>query len=297
MARTADSDGYVTLAVLLVAGLLAAITASLLAVSRPALGLARIGGDDVAAEALAQGGVAAAAYLLFGDKEDASKVDKLVLRQHTGDIRLSVADEGARVDLNAAQPDMLAGLFNAVGGKSLSGDAFASRVVDWRDEDSDLNEGGAEASDYTDAELDYVPPNLPFHSVEEARFILGLSPADFERLKPFLTVYSGTEKVDPLSAPETVLRAIPGAGRREVQQLLRARATSRDRGRLAELVPTIADHLLGEGSGVYRVRVDVTLADGYSDAAEAIIIAPQGDGSGVYKTVAWSRLASASPTQ
>jgi len=29
---------------------------------------------------------------------------------------------------------MLTGLFNAVGGKSLSGQAFASRVLDWRDE-------------------------------------------------------------------------------------------------------------------------------------------------------------------
>jgi len=36
MARPADSDGYVTLAVLLMVGLLAAITASLLSVSRPA---------------------------------------------------------------------------------------------------------------------------------------------------------------------------------------------------------------------------------------------------------------------
>lgn len=297
MTRTADSDGYVTLAVLLVVGLLAAIAASLLAVSRPALGLARIGGDEAAAEALVQGGVAAAAYMLFGAKEDAAQVDKLLLRQHTGEIRLSVTDEAARIDLNFAEPDLLTGLFNAVGGKSISGQAFASRVLDWRDKDSDVNQNGAEASDYTDAELDYTPSNLPFHSVEEARFILGLSPADFERLKPFLTVYSGTSKIDPLSAPETVLRAIPGANRRDVQQLLRLRATSQDRARLAELAPTISEQLLDQSSGVYRLRVDVELTDGYSDAAEAVVIAPQNDGGSDYKTVAWSRLASAPPTQ
>jgi general secretion pathway protein K len=297
MARTTDSDGYVTLAVLLVVGLLAAITASLLAVSRPALGLARIGGDEAVAEALVQGGLTTAAYLLFGAKEDATKVDKLVLRQHTGDIHFSVADEGARIDLNAAEPDMLAGLFIAVGAKSLSGQAFASRVVDWRDEDGDLNEDGAEAQAYADAGLDYTPSNLPFHSVEEARFILGLSPADFDRLKPFLTVYSGTAKVDPLAAPETVLRAIPGGSRNDVQRLLRARVTSQDRSKLAESVPAISEHLLSESSGVYRVRVDVELTDSYSDAAEAVIIAPQGGGSADYRTVAWSRLASAPRTQ
>lgn len=287
----AGSDGYVTLAVLLVVGLLAAITASLLAVSRPALGLARIGGDAAAAEALTQGGLTAAAYLLFAANVEASKVNKIVLRQNTGDIHFSVADEGGRIDLNSAEPDLLAGLFEAVGGKSLSGQSFASRVLDWRDEDSDVNVGGAEASDYSDAGLDYGPSNLPFHSVEEARFILGLKPADFEKLKPFLTVYSGSNKVDPLSAPEAVLRSVPGANRRDVQQLLRARATIQDRARLAALVPTISEHLLTEGSSVYRVRVDVTLTNGYGDAVEAVISGLQGGGD--YRTVAWSRVASA----
>ena len=105
-------------------------------------------------------------------------------------------------------------------------------------------------------------------------------------------------EVDPLSAPETVLRAIPGGSRSDVQRVLRGRATSKDRARLAESVPAISEHLLSESSGVYRVRVDVELTDGYSDAAEAVIIAPQGGGSADYRTVAWSRLASApAPTQ
>jgi general secretion pathway protein K len=295
--RAAGSDGYVTLAVLLVVGLLAAIAASLLAVSRPALGLARIGGDEAVAEGLVQGGLTTAAYLLFAANVDSSKVDQVVLRQHTGEIRLSVADEGALVDLNSAEPDMLAGLFAAVGAKSLSGQAFSSRVLDWRDEDSDVNEDGGEASEYADAGLDYGPSNLPFHSVEEARFILGLSPPDFDRLKPFLTVYSGTSQVDPLSAPETVLRAIPGANRRDVQQLMRARVKDLDRSRLTELVPTISERLLTQASGVYRVRVDVALPDGYTDAVEAVIVGSQGGGSADYRTVAWSRLASAPRTQ
>jgi general secretion pathway protein K len=240
-----------------------------------------------------QGGMTAAGYLLFAADQDAMKVDKLILRQQTGEIHVSVQDEAGRIDLNFAEPDMLAGLFAAVGAKSMSGQAFGSRVVDWRDEDEDLNEDGAESQAYVDADLTYTPPNLPFHSVDELRFILGLSPADFQRLKPYLTVYSGTAKVDPLSAPAAVLRAIPGVGSREVQQILRSRGATQDRARLAQSVPAISDHLLTQGSGVYRVRVDVTLTDGYTDAAEAVIIAPQGAGSAGYRTVAWSRPASA----
>ena len=264
MSRADNSNGYVTLAVLLVLGLLAAIVSSLLAVSRPALGLARIGGDEASADALLQGGVTTAGFLLFGAKEEPENVDKLQVRLDTGSIILKVSDEGARVDLNTADPQLLAGLFQAIGSNSLSPEVFSGRVLDWRDEDEDMNEGGAETSAYADAGFDYGPANRPFHSVDEARFILGLSPRDFERLKPYLTVFTGVAKVDPLSASETVLRAIPGASARDVQQMTRARGRGRTREELTALVPTLSESLLTESSGVYRVRVDAQLTNGFT---------------------------------
>lgn len=297
MIRTTDSSGYVTLAVLLTVGLLAVIASSLLAVSRPALGLARLGGDEAAAEALIDGGLTTAAFLLFGARTDPTKVDKLVLRLDTGDVRLTVADEGGRIDLNTADPALLAGLFQAVGGTSMSGQAFGNRVVDWRDEDSDVNEDGGEDGEYSNAGLDYGPSNLPFHSVEELRFLLKLSPRDFERLKPHITVYTAATKVDPLSASETVLRAIPGAMRRDIQQLMRGRTAGRTREQLMGLVPTLSEFLSDQPSGVFRVRVDVDLTNGFTEAAEAVIIEPQGDGSANYRTVAWSELAADSAPQ
>ena len=62
-------------------------------------------------------------------------------------------------------------------------------------------------------------------------------------------------------------------------------------------MPAISEYLLDESSGVYRVRVDVELTNGFSDAAEAVIIAPQGDGSADYRTVAWSKLAAGERSQ
>jgi len=291
MARTSDDGGYVTLAVLLVVGLLAAIVSSLLAVARPALGLARLGGDEVAADALLQGGVTTAAFLLYGARKEVKDVNKLVLRLHTGEVRFFVSDEGGRIDLNAADPKVLAGLFSSVGARSISPDAFGSRVVDWRDEDSDETVNGAELTAYTDAGLDYGPSNLPFHSVEEARFILGLSPRDFERLRPFLTVFTGSAKLDPLSASNTALLAIPGSGKNVVQRILSARKAGEDRARMAEMFPELAEFLMDKTSGIYRVQVRVKLKNGYADAAEAVIFAPQAEGSAEYKTVAWSKIA------
>lgn len=294
MNRIRGNDGYVTLAVLLIVGLLAAIVSSLLAVSRPALGLARIGGDEVAAEALLQGGVATAGYLLFAAKREPTRVNGMDLRLRTGDIRLTVGDEAGRIDLNSADPTLLAGLYSAAGGTSLSDQAFAARVVDWRDEDGDVGVDGAEAGDYSGAELGYVPSNLPFHSVEELRFLLGLSARDFERLSPHLTVFSGRAKIDPLAASETVIRAIPGSRARDLQQILRARSSGRDRSTLIASMPTLSEYLLDQPSGVYRIGVQVKLTNGFSDAVEAVIVAPQ-QGDTDYRVVAWTRLASPAP--
>jgi general secretion pathway protein K len=294
MSRMRGDDGYVTLAVLLIVGLLAAIVSSLLAVSRPALGLARIGGDEVAAEALVQGGIATAGYLLFAAKRESTRVNGMDLRLRTGDIRLTVADEAGRIDLNSADPALLAGLYSAAGGTSLSSQAFAARVVDWRDEDGDVGVNGAEAGDYSGAELGYAPPNLPFHSVEELRFLLGLSARDYERVSPHLTVFSGSAKIDPLAASEAVVRAIPGSRTRDLQQILRARASGRDRSSLIAAMPTISEFFRDQPSGVFRVGVEVKLTNGFSDAVETVIVAPQ-QGDTDYRVVAWTRLASPAP--
>jgi general secretion pathway protein K len=162
-------------------------------------------------------------------------------------------------------------------------------VVDWRDVDGDVSEGGAESGEYAEAEVGYAPSNLPFHSVEELSFLLRLSRADFDRLAPYLTVFSGKAKVDPLAASETVLRAIPGATRNDVLQVLRARRSGLDRARILERVQTISSFLLEQSSSVYRIGVTVRLANGYSDSREAVISASQGEGGGAdYRIVAWS---------
>jgi general secretion pathway protein K len=66
----------------------------------------------------------------------------------------------------------------------MSAQAFAARIVDWRDEDEDVTNDGAEAGTYAESGLSYAPSNRPFHSVEELRFLLELSTADYGKLRP-----------------------------------------------------------------------------------------------------------------
>lgn len=291
MARMAGNDGYITLAVLVMAGLLAGLVSALLMVSRPALGLARIGADQIAADALLDGGLQAAGYLLFAAERDYSSVNGMTLRFRSGSVRLAVADEGGRVDLNASDPQLLSGLFAAIAGASMSPSAFAARIADWRDEEAEASEGGAEAEAYEEAGLSYRPANGPFRSVEELRLLLGLSAADYRRLAPYVTVYNPLGTVDAYSAPPTVLRAVPDMDRQAIERLLAGRRGGvRNAEALFDLAGIGGDFLSSEPSGVYRIGIEARLQSGFTEMAEAVVIAPP-DEMADFGVVAWTRLA------
>jgi hypothetical protein len=86
MSGRSDDGGYISLAVLVVTGLLAVIVTSLVMVSRPAMGLARVGVDEAAADALVDGGLRAAGYMLFVARRDYDKVSGTIVRLDTGSV-------------------------------------------------------------------------------------------------------------------------------------------------------------------------------------------------------------------
>lgn len=291
MSRATDSDGYITLAVLVIAGLLAASVATLLTVSRPAIDTARLGADLLAADGLVDGGLAAAGFLLFKSEREPAAVDGTTLRFGTGSVRLGVTDEAGRIGLNMADPELLAGLFTAAGGSSMSPATFAARIMDWRDEDSDATEGGAESDDYAKAGLGYGPRNGPFRSADELRLLIGLSAGDVNRLEPFLTTFSRSGLIDPRSASRTVLLAIPGLPRADVERLIEARrAGTRDPEALVSLIEGSTDYFGTESSGAYRVLLQARLKTGFSETAEVVLVAST-DGAADFGVVAWNSLA------
>jgi general secretion pathway protein K len=289
MTHRRSDDGYVTLAVLVISGLLAALVSSLFTVARPALDLAHIGADDAVVEGMLDGGLTAAGFLLYDAKRELPKVDGTVLEYGMGRVKLAVVDESGRVDLNGSSAELLAGLFTAAGGRSLEPDAFAARVVDWRDTDSDAGVGGAERNDYAAAGATVTPRDAPFATVEELRFILGLSRDDVERLKPHLTVFNVEGTINPFSADSIVLRAVPGVRRADAARFLKARAEEPD-SRDPELLALLGDTgglFREDPSGVYRVSLEARLSKGGGETAEAVIAAPAAEG-GEFGVVAWS---------
>ncbi|CAD0351160.1 general secretion pathway protein GspK [Xanthomonas hortorum] len=124
-------------------------------------------------------------------------------------VEIRITDESGKVDLNMAEPALLAGLVRAVGGEQGRDTRIAGAIVDWRDGDS-LGQpgGGAEDRDYADAGLPYGAKDGPFETLGELRLVLGMDGELYRKLLPNLTLYSGRSRPEARFAPGPVLTAM-----------------------------------------------------------------------------------------
>jgi type II secretory pathway component PulK len=288
--RIAQSDGFATLAVLVIGAMLAASVAAAMAVTQPALNYSRLSAQDVAAEALLDAGLAIAGHGLFfaGRQLAAASVSRE--RLDTGVVRMTAIDEAARVDLNAADAELLARLYAVCGATAMPAEIFAARVIDWRDGDDVALPGGAERKQYAAAAIAHAPRNGPLRTVSDLRFVAGLTDADIARLAPHLTVLNPAGGIDPVSASTTVLAALADLSPADLSRLVEARrAGVADHAALLARLAAPSRHLLSQPSGIYRVRLAARTSSGFLAEAEAVIAGPgiAGDDIGV---LGWWRI-------
>lgn len=82
------------------------------------------------------------------------------------DPEFGLIDEASKLNLNTATVEML----QALPGMTPE---LAAAIVDWRDEDDEPSENGAESETYGMRTPGYASKNAPFHSVEELRYLEG----------------------------------------------------------------------------------------------------------------------------
>jgi len=140
-------------------------------------------------------------------------------------VNVEVNDEGGKLDLNTASPEVLERLFQNLGMSFTPAHQLVAAIEDWRDADSDTRLGGAEDSYYTMLPKPYHAANQDFRSVEELLLVRGVTPALFYGryqvnaagnvvrqwgLVDCLTVHSHASAVNINYAPYPVLLAVPG---------------------------------------------------------------------------------------
>ena len=194
--------------VLLLSGLVAGYAMSARIESLQGNGAAR---GVVAGEAARAGVELAVSRLLAQDPEQRWAADGRAYELPFGPATLTieVLDESAKIDINAAPPSLLSGLFVELGETRERAERLAAAIADWRDPDN-LSQpvGGAEDPAYAAAGLAWGAKDAPFESVAELAQVLGMRPALVAAAAPHLTVYSNNATPNADIAAPIVLAAM-----------------------------------------------------------------------------------------
>lgn len=240
----------------------------------------------VQAEALVSAAVELTAYQLRLAGEDARPAQGAFHTRLDGaDLAVDFVSEAARVDLNAAPKELLAGLMAVLGAASDDASEYADRIVGWRTR-STPETAGHEDARYSAAGRPYSPRQAPFAHVNELGLVLGVPPALVERALPFVTVFSGAAGVDALTAPPEVIAALPGMTPLALKQFLNDRATlPNDATALAAALGAAGSNATAQKSSAYRLLVKVRFANGRQTASE-IVIGLRGEEE-PYRVLSW----------
>ena len=220
-------QGVVIVAVLWILMALSALTVILsLYLSASAQALA-VNDSALKTEALVSASLELTAYqlALAGDKKRPPR-GSFHFRMDDADVLVNFTSEAARIDLNYAPKEMLAGLFAGFGAKKETANEDADRVIGWR---TRLTPGATndEEALYHAAGLNYPPRQSLFTHVSELALVAGLPPALVDRALRFVTVFNGSPGVDPAIAAPEVIAALPKADSDKPKDILSGDAAGR----------------------------------------------------------------------
>lgn len=281
-------------AVLWITSLLALMAAGIGSSSRTSTRLAFNAVENTKARLLADAGVQQAVFKLLTDDggrawQAAGTLGPTLLLEG-GRVRIEVRDEDGKIDLNAAPSVLLQGLFGAAGLGEEEAASLASRVVDFRDEDSDPVPGGAEDPTYEAAGRPEGAADRPFRRIEELAGVLGVTDAIYERVRSHVTIFSDAEGIDPLRASTMVLQAIPGmTTETEAAILSSAQADEAYLDLSNDLLEPIEDYLLPSRELIFNIRALGESDGGGRFVREAIIALDGGREALPFTTYAWQR--------
>jgi general secretion pathway protein K len=281
-----NQHGSVLLAVLFLAGLLGIFAAVASSVMNSAAESSRSFAEGIRADAAMRSAIEYIVARTGSSLQDA--IGTALVDVGPAKVIISVSDEAARVDLNKAPPEMLAGIFQQVGVSAENARIYAARIVDWRDDDDDVSpNGGAERGAYRSAGRVDGPRNGPFLSVAELALVLDLPARAAAAVAPYVTVASGRERINPLQADPPVLRAIPGMTQERVLNLLELRKKPGiDVATLISGMPAVEDFVTDEAGLAVRFEGRVQLGAGSERHYEAVVSVVNGD-SEPYRILAW----------
>ncbi len=263
------TQGVALVAVLWILVLLATIAGGYAYGVRTEFSLTRNAVQTAKARSLAEAGLNRAIMeLLHRRRGDPWRADGSEYQLQLGAqiVTASIQAAAGLVDLNTASPALLSQLLAAVAVSPQQRQRLVDAILDWRDEDDLHRLHGAEVRDYRASGLSYGPANRPFDYVGELSLVMGMQPAIFARLRPLLTVHSGTAGVIRELAPPAVLLALADGD----QEVVATEMAARDaQSALAEIDATRGGN--DSVTGTYHLTGRAELTDGGRAELRAVV--------------------------
>ncbi|WP_336489833.1 type II secretion system protein GspK [Methylobacterium nigriterrae] len=264
------SGGFILVSVLGVLAILAGLVGTTALLTRAAVDGIDTALEEMRLDALVQAGAELAAYQLLGLKRPAREVTGQSIRLDDGTVRLFVSDESGKIDLNGADPALLAGAYDAAGLRTLEPRTFAAEVVALRERlpVQIASSGGGGGS------VDRARNRDAFRTVGELQWLPQVSAADAAVLSAFVTVHNPQGKVNILAAPDGVLLALPGLTPALLDAIRSARQLPAAKARevLAEGLGSLQQFLSMRSGSAFRLRLEAQRGSGAARSAEAVII-------------------------
>ncbi len=140
----------------------------------------------------------------------------------TVDVR--AVDLGATLNINLINETEIRQLFGFVLNDYVRADAIAQAITDWRDLDELPRVAGGERAEYLRDGRLVLPANGTFRSVDDLVHVMGVTPEVLALVRPYLNAHTFNARVNLNSAPEAVLRTLPGMSDVIVAQILAMRS-------------------------------------------------------------------------
>ncbi|AMN40697.1 general secretion pathway protein GspK [Rhodoplanes sp. Z2-YC6860] len=317
--RTDPRRGVVLVAVLWTVALLSALAMATSVTFREFAGIVTVDRDRLRADALLTAGLETAAGVVARLPEDRPLLEsEMAFRLSTGQIRVRVTDEGGRIDIGKAPVEVLASMLRRV--RAENADGIARSIVNWRTANGGAppqasqtpattaqNAGDAAATtgqspqataqnQQTNGQSQTTPRGkndkasskvMPFTDIRQLLNVPGVTPELVAAAAPYVTVFGG-EKLNALSASPAVLAALPGLNDDSVANFIDARRNmSGDGSQLLSMLGGAQAYVIADGKKVASVVIQARVADGYSAAAQAVIVLSSQDAQ-PYRVLAWN---------
>jgi general secretion pathway protein K len=209
----------------------------------------------------------------------------------SGSVAWRLDDEGGRIDIGKAPPEVLAGLLRAVGAPEA--DALARAIVVWRKPEGQTPglqaQAPAPAPAANPAAAKPSAPDSIITDVSDLAQVPGMRPQWIVAITPLVTVF-GNETVNPRTAPAEVLAVLPGIDPARLATFLDLRRTVTDPKQLIASLGAAQNFLADKPPQAVRVHLAAVLSDGYAAQAQAVIVCLPKDRQ-PYRVLLWTPLA------